>query len=96
MLVLSRKKDERVGARITQAEAEEIFASGRGEIVIDVQVIEIRGDKIRLGFAAPKQVRIHREEIWLDIERRSQSSETLAQAVAEDSEEFERITQQAF
>ena len=48
MLVLSRKKDE--------------------TIVIDeniiVTVVEIRGDRVRLGFVAPKDVTIHRREIY--------------------------------
>lgn len=49
MLVLMRKKNE--------------------SIIIDdhirVTVIEIRGDKVRLGIKAPKSITIHREEIWL-------------------------------
>lgn len=51
MLVLSRKKDEAV--RI-------------GDDVI-VTVVEIRGDKVRLGFTAPGDIPIHREEMWLQI-----------------------------
>lgn len=51
MLVLSRKQDEAV--RI-------------GEDVI-VTVVEIRGDKVRLGFTAPGDIPIHREEVWLQI-----------------------------
>jgi carbon storage regulator len=46
MLVLSRKKDER------------IFI---GEVVLTL--VEIRGDKVRLGFEAPKDVVILREEL---------------------------------
>ena len=53
MLVLSRKKSETV--------------------VIDdrirVMVVEIRGDKVRLGFSAPNDVKIHREEIWLEVQK---------------------------
>jgi len=47
MLVLSRKKDER------------IVIDGR----IAVKVIEIRGNTVRLGIEAPRQVAVHREEL---------------------------------
>ena len=47
MLVLSRKKDE------------EIIIGG----IVRVMVIEIRGDKVRLGVEAPKEVTVHRKEI---------------------------------
>lgn len=48
MLVLSRKKDEKIiiGENIT------------------LMVIEIRGDKVRLGIDAPKDVSVHREEVY--------------------------------
>lgn len=47
MLVLSRKKDEIVYV---------------GDDVI-VTVVEIRGDKVRLGFTAPSDVPVHRGEV---------------------------------
>lgn len=48
MLVLSRKKDEKIiiGDNIT------------------VMVIEIRGDKVRLGIDAPRDVSVHRQEVY--------------------------------
>lgn len=52
MLVLSRKKDERI-----------IIGD-----VISVMVIEIRGDKVRLGIEAPKEVTVHREEVYNAIQ----------------------------
>jgi carbon storage regulator len=56
MLVLSRKKNE--------------------SIVIDerivITVVEIRGDKVRLGIEAPREVAIHRSEIFEAL-RRSQA-----------------------
>ncbi|QDT64465.1 carbon storage regulator CsrA [Calycomorphotria hydatis] len=53
MLVLSRKKDEKIiiGDQIT------------------LMVIEIRGDKVRLGIDAPKDVSVHREEVYNAIKR---------------------------
>jgi carbon storage regulator len=48
MLVLSRKKNESI-----------IINDN-----ITVTVIEIRGDKVRLGIEAPKNVRVHRREVY--------------------------------
>lgn len=48
MLVLSRKKNESI--RIAN------------DIVITI--VEIRGDKVRLGIEAPKDVPVHRQEIY--------------------------------
>lgn len=53
MLVLSRKRDERI-----------IIG---GNIVITV--IEIRGDKVRLGIQAPSDVPVHRQEIYDALKR---------------------------
>ncbi len=47
MLVLSRHRDEEIMI---------------GDDVI-VKIVDIRGDKVRLGFSAPKHVQIHRKEI---------------------------------
>jgi carbon storage regulator len=48
MLVLSRKKNESVVIN--------------SDVVITV--IEVRGDKVRLGIVAPKDVPVHREEVY--------------------------------
>ena len=48
MLVLSRKKYESIVI---------------GDNII-VTVVEIDGDKVRLGFEAPKEVTIHRREVY--------------------------------
>lgn len=58
MLVLSRQRDEAV------------IINGN----IKVVVVDIRGDKVRLGFEAPKEMRVHREEIEARIQSEQQGS----------------------
>jgi carbon storage regulator len=53
MLVLSRKKDERI--RIADD--------------IEIVVVDIRGDKVRLGVVAPSKVPVHRQEVYQAIQR---------------------------
>jgi carbon storage regulator len=36
---------------------------------IVVTVVEVRGDAIRLGIEAPRAVDVHREEIYLELQR---------------------------
>ena len=36
---------------------------------IVITVVEIRGDKVRLGIDAPKNVPVHRHEVYDDIKR---------------------------
>ena len=36
---------------------------------IEVRVVELRGVKVRLGFEAPRNVPVHREEVYVAIKR---------------------------
>lgn len=60
MLVLSRKPNESV-----------MFGDE-----IEVTVIEIRGDKVRLGISAPSNVSIHRKEVYARIQEELQAGAT--------------------
>ena len=42
---------------------------------VTVTVLEIRGDQIRLGITAPRDVTVHREEVWLELQRNADSVE---------------------
>ncbi len=55
MLVLTRGKNQRIVV---------------GDDVI-ITVVDIRGNKVRLGIDAPQQVPIHREEVYERIQRDS-------------------------
>lgn len=54
---------------------------------IKIRVVQIKGKQVRLGIEAPKDTKIHREEVYLAIQNQNQeSSNTTAdhtKAVAE-------------
>ena len=53
MLVLSRQRDESIVI---------------GENVV-VTIVDIRGDKVRLGIQAPGEIPVHRQEVYEAIQR---------------------------
>ena len=69
MLVLSRKKDERIVINND----------------ITIVVVEIRGDKVRLGVEAPKEVPVHRREIFDAIAHGDSSDEIPSESRAVDN-----------
>ncbi len=68
MLVLSRRRDESI-----------IIADN-----IVVTVVDIRGDKVRLGIDAPREVPVHRQEVFDAIVRENQQASQLDPKVARD------------
>lgn len=46
---------------------------------IKVIIIEIKGNQIRVGIEAPSEVRIYREEIWLQIKEENRRAAEAAQ-----------------
>lgn len=62
MLVLSRKKNESIVINDD----------------ITIVVVEIRGDKVRLGVEAPKEVPVHRNEVYEAIRRTQQANDQSA------------------
>ncbi len=53
MLVLPRQRDE------------EIMIGDS----VRITVIDIRGDKVRIGIDAPQNVSVHRREVWEKVQR---------------------------
>ena len=58
MLVLSRHRDESIMI---------------GDNVV-VTVVDIRGDKVRLGINAPKEIPVHRQEVYEAIQRENRKA----------------------
>ncbi len=53
MLVLSRQRDESIMI---------------GDKVV-ITIVDIRGDKVRLGIEAPEEIPVHRQEVYEAIKR---------------------------
>ncbi|HEX3599160.1 MAG TPA: carbon storage regulator CsrA [Lacipirellulaceae bacterium] len=58
MLVLSRQRDESIII---------------GDNIV-VTVVDVRGDKVRLGIEAPREVSVHRREVYEAIQRENQQA----------------------
>jgi carbon storage regulator len=58
MLVLSRQRDETIMI---------------GDD-IEVTVVDIRGDKVRLGINAPKEIAVHRKEVYEAIKKENRAA----------------------
>ena len=77
MLVLSRQKDETI-----------MIGDN-----IEITVVDIRGDKVRLGINAPQKIPVHRKEVYesIKLENRQAANVSLEDiTVAENSGAFPR------
>jgi carbon storage regulator len=59
MLVLSRQKDESIMI---------------GDDV-EITIVDVRGDKVRLGINAPKEIPVHRKEVYEAIQREKREAQ---------------------
>lgn len=66
MLVLSRHRDESIII---------------GDNVV-VTVVDIRGDKVRLGITAPPEIPVHRQEVYEEIQRENMQASGIDPAQA--------------
>jgi carbon storage regulator len=68
MLVLSRHRDESIMI---------------GDDVV-ITIVDIRGDKVRLGIDAPQDIPVHRREVYDAIQRENQKAAQLKPADTQD------------
>lgn len=66
MLVLSRQRDETIMI---------------GD-EIEITVVDIRGDKVRLGITAPTRIAVHRKEVYESIRRENEAAARVNGALA--------------
>ena len=59
MLVLSRQKDESI-----------VIGDD-----VEITIVDVRGDKVRLGINAPKSISVHRREVYDAIQREKAAKE---------------------
>lgn len=74
MLVLSRHRDESIII---------------GDDIV-VTVVDIRGDKVRLGIAAPIEISVHRQEVYEAIQRENRQASRLE---PQDARQIDRVAQ---
>ena len=55
---------------------------------IEVTVLAVHGDQIKLGIDAPRSVPIHRKEIYLQIQEENQAAVATSEAGAQALKEF--------
>lgn len=67
MLVLSRRAGESIMV---------------GHDVV-ITVLEVRGDVVRVGIKAPREVQVHREEVYLELQRANQAAATTTESAAD-------------
>ncbi|MCC9604122.1 MULTISPECIES: carbon storage regulator CsrA [Pirellulaceae] len=68
MLVLSRHRDESIMI---------------GDDVV-VTIVDIRGDKVRLGIEAPQSIPVHRQEVYDAIQRENRRASQTSSAATKD------------
>jgi carbon storage regulator len=74
MLVLSRHRDESIII---------------GDDIV-ITVVDIRGDKVRLGIAAPIEISVHRQEVYDAIQRENRQASRLE---PNDARQIDRLNQ---
>lgn len=75
MLVLSRKKNESIVVNDN----------------ITIVVVEVRGDKVRLGIDAPKDVPVHRKEIYDAIQSGEKRGEYAGAGLSDPGSDFPEV-----
>lgn len=55
-----------------------------------VTVLEVRGDQVRLGIKAPRDVDVHRDEVWAELQQANRAAALPDRAAVEGLERLRR------
>jgi carbon storage regulator len=58
---------------------------------VEVSVLSVSGDKVRIGIEAPRHVRVFRKEVYLQIQQENVAASTSAGAEVDDA--LKRMTE---
>ena len=53
---------------------------------VEITIVDVRGDKVRLGITAPREIPVHRREIYDTIQREKAAAAAAEKAAAEKPE----------
>ena len=59
-----------------------------GDIVITV--LEVRGDQVRIGIKAPRDVDVHRDEVWAELQQANRAAALPDRKAVEGLEQLRR------
>ena len=48
---------------------------------VEITIVDVRGDKVRLGINAPRSVAVHRKEIYLAIQKEKEQGQSTEEHV---------------
>lgn len=71
MLVLAREFDQKIVIDLSEISDADLAALR--STPIKITVLDIRGEKVRLGITAPASVGVHREEVYAAIQEQRQA-----------------------
>jgi len=57
---------------------------------IVVTVLEVRGDQVRLGIKAPRDVDVHRDEVWAELQQANRAAALPDRSAVEGLERLRR------
>ena len=52
---------------------------------IEITVVEVRGDQVRLGVSAPRDVSVHRKEVYLQIQQENRAASASPDSISLDA-----------